>query len=193
MKKVSNAGKKAKKTNGKKQKLSLILSVFLLCISLVTYYFFDIDILESLNALYSEYTQTTEHLPSSAGVQLSKCIDGDTARFLIDGEEVKVRFSGINTPEHSNNKKEAYGEEAATFTCTMLTEAQMITIEWDTTQEKSYNRELGIIFVGDTNLNLELVRQGLADLRYLKDTMPYANDYQIALETAKANNLMLWS
>ena len=30
---------------------------------------------------------------------LDSCVDGDTAWFIIDGERVKVRFLGIDSPE----------------------------------------------------------------------------------------------
>lgn len=32
-------------------------------------------------------------------VKFSSCIDGDTARFIMDKEEIKVRFLAIDTPE----------------------------------------------------------------------------------------------
>ena len=32
-------------------------------------------------------------------VELDKCVDGDTAWFIIDGKSTKVRLLGIDTPE----------------------------------------------------------------------------------------------
>lgn len=41
-----------------------------------------------------------EHITlDSNQVTLSKCVDGDTAHFYINGKNVKVRFLAIDTPE----------------------------------------------------------------------------------------------
>lgn len=40
-------------------------------------------------------------------VKFSSCIDGDTARFIMDKEEIKVRFLAIDTPETNHPKKGA--------------------------------------------------------------------------------------
>ena len=57
-------------------------------------------------------------------VSFSKCIDGDTARFIIEGLEKKVRFLSIDTPEieKDGNAAEPYGEEAKKFTITFNTD-----------------------------------------------------------------------
>ena len=50
-------------------------------------------------------------------VEFKSCIDGDTARFIMDKEEIKVRFLAIDTPETNHPKKgeEPYGKEAKEF------------------------------------------------------------------------------
>ena len=63
-------------------------------------------------------------------VTLSKCVDGDTAWFYLNEEEIKTRFLAIDTPE-STNKIEEYGKEASNFTCDKLTSAKKIEIEYD--------------------------------------------------------------
>ena len=52
-------------------------------------------------------------------IELVSCIDGDTAKFVIDVKEEKVRFLGIDTPE-STNYVETYGKEASEYTCNLL-------------------------------------------------------------------------
>ena len=185
MKKIENIFGNPNKINKKIRKISLMFSVFLLFIGMICSYFFNIDIFQFID-------EQVLHQTKGVGVSLQKCIDGDTARFLIDGNEQKIRFSGVNTPEYSNSKKEFYGKEAADFTCTKLQQATTLTIEWDTTQKASYGREIGIIFTDNQNLNLLLVQEGYADLRYLKDTMPYAKEYKKALADAQKNKRGLW-
>ena len=50
-------------------------------------------------------------------VKLSKCTDGDTAHFIIDGKDTKVRFLAIDTPESvkENNIVEPFGKEASEY------------------------------------------------------------------------------
>lgn len=43
---------------------------------------------------------------SKKEVKLSKCVDGDTARFILNKEEIKARFLAIDTPESVHPTKE---------------------------------------------------------------------------------------
>ena len=128
-------------------------------------------------------------------VTLVRPVDGDTANFDTKSfGNVNVRFSGVNTPEtrHPTLGLEYYGKEASAFTREMLEKAVKIEIEWDETQSKSHDRPIGIVFVDGVNLNLLLVEEGYADLRYLEEDMPYAEDYMKALERAMENKLGRW-
>ena len=40
-------------------------------------------------------------------VSYKSCIDGDTAWFTLEDEDIKVRFIGINAPELEHEEKEA--------------------------------------------------------------------------------------
>ena len=86
-------------------------------------------------------------------VKLSKCVDGDTARFILKGEEIKVRFLGINAPEiaGSNKKAEEFGDTAADYTCNKLKKAEKIELEYDKASDKvdKYDRYLAYVFVDD--------------------------------------------
>ena len=55
-------------------------------------------------------------------VIFDSCVDGDTAKFIIDGEVKSVRFLAIDTPEtvHPTKDEEPYGKEARDFTCNSL-------------------------------------------------------------------------
>ena len=129
-------------------------------------------------------------------VTLVRLVDGDTANFSTSSYgNVNVRVSGVDTPEvkHPTKGKEYYGEEASAFTASILTGAERIEIEWDLTQEPSHDRPIGIVWVDGVNLNLLLVREGYADLEYLEDSMPYADDYREALKEAQAEHKGLWN
>ena len=44
-------------------------------------------------------------------VEYKKCVDGDTAWFIMNEEEIKVRFIAINAPELEKEEKEAERKE----------------------------------------------------------------------------------
>ncbi len=129
-------------------------------------------------------------------ISLSKCTDGDTAHFNINGNDTKVRFLGIDTPEtvKANTPVQPFGKEASNYTCNALTQAKEIRIEYeDSNKVDKYGRSLGWIFVDDVLLQSELVRQGLAEVKYLEDTYKYATELKQAEKEAKMNQLGIWS
>ncbi|MGL5042459.1 MAG: thermonuclease family protein, partial [Culicoidibacterales bacterium] len=67
-----------------------------------------------------------------------------------------------------------------------------ISVVWDTTQKLSYDRKVGIVFVDDKNLNILLVEQGLADLKFLKKDMPFAAEYENAFKIATKTRVGRW-
>lgn len=120
-------------------------------------------------------------------VELVDCIDGDTARFLVDGNEKKVRFLSIDTPE-SNNYIEEFGKEAAAYTCNYLENAQLIELEFDALADNdSYDRLLAWIWVDDILLQEDLVRKGYAEVTYLYDDYKY-NQVLLDFEKEAQNN-----
>lgn len=133
---------------------------------------------------------------SSEIVQLSKCTDGDTAHFLIDGEDKTARFLAIDTPEtkHPTKGVEPYGNEASEYTCSTLQNAKEITLEYDPNSEPSdkYKRELVWVFVDGELLQKQLIAQGLAKVDYLYGDYRYTDELLQAQEVAKEQKLGIW-
>lgn len=127
-------------------------------------------------------------------VTLSKCVDGDTAWFYLDGKEIKTRFLAIDTPE-STNKKEAYGKEASNFTCDKLTNAKKIEIEYDENSDKTdkYNRELVWVFVDNELLQNLIIKEGLGEVAYLYGDYKYTNLLQKSQLEAQEKKINIWS
>lgn len=129
-------------------------------------------------------------------VKLDKCIDGDTARFIINDEVKTVRFLSINTPEiaHDGTIDEYYGDEASIYTCTSLREANEITLEFDPNSDKTdkYDRLLAWVYVDDVLLQESLVRNGYASVKYVYDDYLYS-DKLVELENiAKSEHIGIW-
>lgn len=131
-------------------------------------------------------------------IQFNRCVDGDTfdAKTKQDGITT-IRLSGVNTPEIAHPslhiKEEYYGKEAQEYTCNRLKNAKKIEVEWDNTQEESHNRKIAIIFIDGKNYNLELFSEGYSNDRYLRKTMPYAEQYREALRVAKKDKKGMWA
>ncbi len=130
-------------------------------------------------------------------VTLDKCVDGDTAFFLINNEKTKVRFLGIDTPEINleENILEPYGKEALDYTCQKLTNAKKIELEFDdkSTKTDKYDRTLAWIWVDNSLLEGELLEKGLAKIKYIYDKYSYLNILNEKEKYAKDKKLGLWS
>lgn len=130
-------------------------------------------------------------------VTLDKCIDGDTARFFIDGESKTVRFLSINAPEiaHDGVLEEYYGNESSLYTCKLLKRASVIKLQYDPKSDKvdKYDRVLAWVFVDDELLQKELVSKGYAEVKYVYDDYLYSNDLKKFESTAKEKKLGIWN
>ena len=127
-------------------------------------------------------------------VTLDKCVDGDTAWFYLDNEEIKARFLAIDTPE-STTKKEAFGKEASDFTCNLLKNANKIEIEYDENSDKldKYDRHLVWVFVDDNLLQDLIIKNGLGEVEYLYGDYKYTSILEASEILAKTNRVGMWN
>lgn len=85
-----------------------------------------------------------------------KVSDGDTITILSAGNrQVKIRFEGIDTPE----KNQAFGTKAKSYLSRMVA-GKMVKVS--VKEKDRYGRTVGTVFVGSKNVNLEMVKAGLA-------------------------------
>jgi micrococcal nuclease len=127
--------------------------------------------------------------------------DGDTVRVFIDGEEHRLRYIGIDTPESvaPDQPVEAYGPEATTANA-LLVGGEEVVLESDVSDTDRYDRLLRYVWLepddpGDawTLVNLELVEAGLAEaIEYPPDTK-YVDDLEAAEDEARAAGRGMWS
>lgn len=129
-------------------------------------------------------------------VVFSKCIDGDTAKFILNKKEITVRFLAIDTPETKHPKKgvEPFGKEASNYTCKRLKEAKTIELEYDGKDKiDKYDRHLAWIFVDHSLLQKELIQKGYAEVAYLYDDYNYTEQLKKEETKAKLNGLGKWN
>lgn len=130
-------------------------------------------------------------------VELLSTVDGDTAKFKINEEQITVRFLGINTKETVDPKRgeEAWGKEASDFTKEKLEKATKIELEFDDIADKKdkYDRYLAWIWIDDELLQDLLVENGLAETYMLQNNYKYAGMLQESEEIAKNDKFGIWS
>jgi endonuclease YncB( thermonuclease family) len=127
-------------------------------------------------------TKSDAGLPSEYLGRVVGVTDGDTLTLLVDQKQIKIRLSQIDTPESG----QPYGAKAkqALSDLAFGKEARAKVEDID-----RYGRTVARVYVGDTDVNAELVRQGAAWV-YRK----YATDdslYRIETE-AKDAKRGLW-
>ena len=130
-------------------------------------------------------------------VKFSKCVDGDTAKFIYNDKEITARFLAIDTPEtvHPTKEEEAFGKDASEYTCNKIKNANKIILEYDSDSDKTdkYDRHLVWVFVDDNLLQEKLVRKGLASVAYLYGDYKYTNILEEAELEAENNKIGIWS
>ncbi|HLC48619.1 MAG TPA: thermonuclease family protein [Candidatus Norongarragalinales archaeon] len=116
--------------------------------------------------------------------EVARVIDGDTIE-MGDGE--KVRFICINTPEIG----EFYYDEAKEYLTAKLLNKN-VTLEKDVTEEDSYGRLLRYVYLDDTLINSELVKNGYAEvIRYPPDTK-YCDEFEALEDMAIEKGIGIW-
>jgi len=112
--------------------------------------------------------------------------DGDTITVLQKNQEYKIRLYGIDTPE----KKQDFGAKAKAFTSDLVSQKEVAVIQKDVDR---YGRVVGMVYIGKTCINEEIVKAGFAWVyqHYCKE--PFCKDW-IKLETqAREKGKGLWS
>jgi len=112
---------------------------------------------------------------------VTKIIDGDTV--IIEGGE-NVRLLGIDTDEKG---EKCYS--AAKKRITELILNQKVKVEKDIEDKDQYDRLLRWIFLNETNINLQLVKEGLAVARFENKDIKYKEEIQQAEQNAINNKI----
>lgn len=133
--------------------------------------------------VYSTYISPYINTQERYVVTLEKCVDGDTAWFMMNGEKIKARFLYIDTPEYTK-EKEYMGKEASLFTQQQLENAQKIEVEFnsDGDQYDKYDRALLWVFVDG-----ELLQEKIAEQGYCEKFYDYGYDYKYKSQIIRAD------
>ena len=102
---------------------------------------------------------------SSAGeFKVIRVYDGDTINAVNDENEIKVRLVGIDAPETKKGKRnpgQPYSQRAKKFLASMVLDKNVDVKEYG---KDRYGRILGVVYLDKTDVNLEMIKAGLAEV-----------------------------
>ena len=128
---------------------------------------------------------------------VSKQVDGDTIHVRLNGADESVRFIGIDTPEtHGRGGLvECFGQKAAAHTASLIPVGTAVRLVRDAEARDRYGRLLAYVYRAKDDLfvNLELARDGYADVLTYPPNVAHAQEFVAAVADARDHDRGLWS
>lgn len=143
-------------------------------------------------ALLTEFDQRSNGIDGRPTGVVASITDGDTLRLVVDGEELRVRLIGIDTPE-LRPTPECFADEATDALARLAPVGTRIGYEYDDDPQDRFERELMYLFAADgTFINLTLVEEGYARELHYAPNVRYRDEILAAEAAAQAGRLGLW-
>ena len=114
-------------------------------------------------------------------------IDGDSLLVGYKGRSQEVRLIGIDAPEWGQE----YGTRAKSHALTVCY-GQDLKLEFDREQKDRYGRLLAYVYCGNTMLNKEMIRAGLAITIKIKPNTRYYDEFKALEKKARAELQGFW-
>lgn len=132
-------------------------------------------------------------LPGLTPARVTRVVDGDTIRVEIDGEEFRVRYIGIDTPETVDPRRPVgcLGKEASERN-RQLVDGKVVGLEKDVSEMDSFGRLLRYVWIADEMVNATLVKEGYALASTYPPDVKHADLLASLQAQARENNLGLW-
>lgn len=138
--------------------------------------------------------------PSVVGARetarVSRVVDGDTIKVLINNKEDTVRLIGIDSPEVVDEEKpvQCFGKEASNIAKKMLTDKAVV-LESDSTQKDrdEYGRLLRYVFLNNSNFNKFMLSEGFArEYTFKGNSYKYQSEFIQAEKSAGKEKKGIW-
>jgi micrococcal nuclease len=150
-----------------------------------------------VNTSLASISATPQIYETKTLAKVSKVIDGDTIKVLIEGKEETIRLIGIDSPEVLDERKpvQCFGKEASNKAKEILN-GKTIILESDPTQgdRDEYGRLLRYIFLEEgTNFNEFMINEGYAhEYAFKGNPYKYQSEFIQAEKRARKENKGLW-
>jgi micrococcal nuclease len=138
-----------------------------------------------------------------ANATVERIVDGDTIDVSIDGNEERVRLTGIDTPEIAHeafgdrpaNDAECFADEAHAFVAGLIPLGTPVRLERDVVGRDDYGRLLAYVYRASDGVfvNYEIVRQGYARPLTIAPNVAHSELMVQAARDAERDDAGLWS
>jgi micrococcal nuclease len=134
--------------------------------------------------------------PAPTGLEeglVANVVDGDTIDVLIDGQEFRVRYTGIDTPETVDPRRpvECFGREADGRN-RELVEGKTVGLERDVSETDRFGRLLRYVWVNGEMVNARLVEEGYATASAFPPDVRHSELFAALESQARADERGLW-
>ena len=138
-----------------------------------------------------------------ANATVDHIVDGDTVDVVVDGVEERVRLIGIDTPEIAHAASgsrpeqvaECFGDEAKTYTESLLAVGTPVRLERDVVARDDYGRLLAYVYRASDGVlvNYEIIRHGYAQPLTIPPNVAFSDLMVDAARQAERDDTGLWS
>ncbi len=118
-------------------------------------------------------------------VHIERVIDGDT---VVTSAGEHIRLLGINAPETTS--KEPYSGQAKDY-LTNLIENKSVQLKFTSDKVDKYGRTLAYIFLGNENVNVNMVEEGFANYYFYSGRDKYSSTLEQAWNECLQNEMNL--
>lgn len=124
--------------------------------------------------------------------RVKRVVDGDTV-VLEDASSTNVRYLGIDSPEAQSldGPGDPLSDEARKINKNLV-EGKRVRLEFDKERFDHYGRTLAYVFVGDTFVNEEILKSGLARVLIIKPNDRHAERLLNAEKEARDHRRGIW-
>lgn len=132
---------------------------------------------------------------SDGEATIIRVIDGDTVVASVSGKETTVRLLNIDTPETKapDRPVQCLGNEATTFTESLLRPGDKVTLEYDVTRLDQYGRTLAGVYKDKSLVNADIAAAGLGVAVLFEPNDRFYAEVLAAQEEAEENSAGLFA
>ena len=126
--------------------------------------------------------------------EVIRVIDGDTLLVRIGEEEVSIRLIGVDAPEsvHPDETKNTPEGLIASDWMKNFMQGKQVALEYDEELLDHYGRTLAYVYVGETLLEDELLKAGMAETLVMEPNLRYQMHFEEVEREARAAGTGFW-
>jgi len=134
--------------------------------------------------------------PTPSGLEQAlvvRVVDGDTINVLIGGDELRLRYIGVDTPETVDPRRPVgcFGKEASAHN-RELVEGKTVGLERDVSETDRFGRLLRYVWLGGEMINAQLVEEGYATAYTYPPDVRYSELFATLQAEARTQGRGLW-